>query len=569
MNNYHNIYLSEYDALRALNTTDNSNNIHDTTININKFYFNLERPYENNRMILENPLNSNILKVTTFVHTISDITILYNHYGGLPIRNILADYPIGILRTDGYKYIKSVVKNRYITIDLDRIGMYSNRFGGDCISIGIINNIEKNSFNSNRYTFDFGKLYTNVVMIKMMGSAFPKTHKLINDGLRGNKKNNCMYWQNLEDGNTLYKINIDTGIYTHESLKNEIESKVRLINRQKDNISINSKNYITVDINILSNIIKLTSYDEYIPSVIYEPILSIEKITNINNTEIKDIDNNDIWYHYPDGGYFSNFGNVENECSCIRVRIYHHNHKLNIKDKIIIENSIDIGIIPSSYINKEHTIIQVIDNNIYDIVITNINYLSNIDFKTEPDIKGGNNIKIYSLLKFRLRFDFEDTFGDILGFRNTGNSLSITPYTSIITNNVIYQNESIDTIISHNKLVNTDNQIVLNIHNNIKLNTPEYLIISCKEIQNIKNNGHVKDFFYKIHLSVNNNQYAYNTYIDSPVFYNQPLKNLRRLTLEFYTPNGEFYNFNNCPHSFDLQIISYSEIPSGTNISSN
>ena len=41
---------------------------------------------------------------------------------------------------------------------------FNNSFGGECISIGIINNIEENSFNSNRYIFDFGKLYTNVVI---------------------------------------------------------------------------------------------------------------------------------------------------------------------------------------------------------------------------------------------------------------------------------------------------------------------------------------------------------------------------------------------------------------------
>ena len=73
------------------------------------------------------------------------------------IRNILADYPICILRSDGYRYINNIVENKYITIKLDRIGLYYNNFGGDCINIGIINNVEDNSFNANSYIIDFGK----------------------------------------------------------------------------------------------------------------------------------------------------------------------------------------------------------------------------------------------------------------------------------------------------------------------------------------------------------------------------------------------------------------------------
>jgi hypothetical protein len=415
-------------------------------------------------------------------------------------------------------------------------------------------------------------------MIKIIGSAFPKTHKLINDGIFGNKKNNCLYWQNLYDGNTLYKIELASGIYDSKSLKKELEDKIKLVNRQKENISINSRNYIIVDINEVSNIVKLSSYDEYIPPGIayidniipvYEPILSIEKITTINEKDIKVVDDEDKWYYYPDGGYFNNFNNIENQCNCIRIRIYHYNHKLNIKDTITIKQSTNVGVIPASYVNSSHTIIQVINSNIYDIVVTNVNYLPNIDFKTEPDTKGGYNVKIYSPLKFRLRFDFDDTFGDIIGFRNIGEELSITPYKYVISTNVIYENETIDTIILSNKLINIEKQNILNINSGIKLNTPEYLIIKCNELKNIKSNGHIKDYFYKIHLPSNNNEYSYNTYIDSPIFYNQPLKNLKSMTLEFYTPTGDFYNFNNCPHSFDLQIISYSEGPIGTNILSN
>lgn len=573
LNNYHNMYLSIQYASHVLGISDD-----DDTINMNKFYFNLELPYEDTKMIIENPLNSNILKVTTFTHTISDVTILYNHYGGVPIRNILADYPIGILRTDGYRYIKNIVENKYIIIKLDRNGLYYNNFGSDSISIGIINNVEENSFNSNSYVIDFGKVYTDIVMIKMIGSSFPKTHKLINDGIRGEKKNNCLYWQNLNDGNTLYKIEINTGIYNANQLKNEIEYRIKLINRKKDNISINSRNYIVVDINEVSNIVTFTAYDEYIPpgisyinniEAVYEPILSIELITTINEKLIEEIDVNDIWYRYPTGGYFTNFANAESMCSCIRVRIFHKNHKLRIKDKVIIENSTNIGVIPENYINTEHLITQIINNDIYDIVVTNVNIIENIEFKTQPENRGGYNVKIYSSLKFRLRFDFDDTFGDILGFRNIGDSLSITPYKTIITNNIIYENESINTIISSNKLINTLNQTILNINNNIKLNTPEYLIIGCKEIQNVKNNGFIKDYFYKIHLPGNNNEYVYDTYVDNPIFYNQVLHQLRHLSLVFYTPTGELYNFNRCEHSFVLEIICYSENPIGTNIASN
>lgn len=561
LNKFHNIYLTENDILDELNIPNNDDN----KININKFYFKLNIPYENNKILIENPLNSNMLKVTTFKHTISDVSIVYNHYGGVPISDMSADYPIDITRNTGYRYIKNVIKNKYISIELDKKGLYNGYFGGDCISIGVINNITQNSYNSNKYNFAFGKLYTNIAMIKMIGSAFPKTHKLIYDGSNGYQKNNCLYWQNLDDGDTIYKIEIDKGIYDKEQLKLEIENKIQLTERNKNNIDINKKNKIIVDINELTDTITFTSYNIYMPDgvsyidnivPIYEPVISIEKITNINESKIEDIDINDKWYYYPYGDYFTNFPNVENICSCIRVRIYHKNHKLNIKDKIIIENSIDVGVIPKSYVNTEHIITQVIDNNIYDIVITNINFIPDVEFKTVPDTKGGYNCTIYSLLKFRLRFDYEDTFGTIIGFINAGNELSITPYNTVITNKTKYENEIIDNNISYN-------------NTSINLSTPEYLIIKCKELHNIKSNGIIKDYFYKIYLTSDNNRYSYNTYVDTPIFYNQPLRKLIGISFEFYTPQGEFYDFNNLPYSFDLEIISYSEIPIGTNIISN
>ena len=236
--------------------------------------------------------------------------------------------------------------------------------------------------------------------------------------------------------------------------------------------------------------------------------------------------------------------------------MYHPNHSLNKFDEIIIENSTNLNYIPSNYVNKTHIISQIIDMHHYDIVINNVNiiteFINNADVNI-LNIHGGFDIRILTPNKFRLRFDFPDTMGNQLGFRLVGLNNSITPYDTIITNDTPYEDDIFN----------------ISIRNSLKLNGPPYLLIKCQELENIIGNGNVKKSFYKINLvntSDNRKDIAYDTFANTPIIYEEPLRKLERLTLEFVDPDGELYDFNGMDHSFVLEIITMEEIPNTTSI---
>jgi hypothetical protein len=89
-----------------------------------------------------------------------------------------------------------------------------------------------------------------------------------------------------------------------------------------------------------------------------------------------------------------------------------------------------IKILPSGQLNslintmmrgKTHKVVNIIDVNRYDILLENIN-LS----KTKNITGGGNASYILVPSLFRLLFNYDDSMGEQIGFRNIGNKYSIT-----------------------------------------------------------------------------------------------------------------------------------------------
>jgi hypothetical protein len=197
---------------------------------------------------------------------------------------------------------------------------------------------------------------------------------------------------------------------------------------------------------------------------------------------------------------------------------------------------------------------------------------------TVPIARGGFKVEILTPIRFRIRFDQPDTIGVQLGFRSVGLCTSITPYDTKITNDVLYEDETLENVLS---LINPDIDIAtvdpnsVSIRNSVILSGPPYLLITCPEIENVRGRGTVKDIFYKINLRDNSRNngsddrvepMAYDTFANSPVLYNEPLRRLEQLTLEFRTPDGELYDFNGVEHSFVLEIVTYEEIPEATSL---
>lgn len=572
LNSNHRMYLTSADVEKSLNIYDYANNsISTDTPTSNKFYIKLDKPYIKKQFSFTNPLLSGALEITVFDEIGSDITIKYFHYGGISLNNLNANYVVQENNTNGFKYIKQIVNNSYIVVEINNIGYYVNRFGGDNITIGLIQNINSGYSNPNSYVIDLEKVYTNIVSVKIINSIFPITQKNIRDGITGGNKNNIFYWQNLDDGNIVYSITLDSGNYTIETLKTTFELLVQNVMR-----STNRKNIIYLDINQSTDKVIFSSYNEYIPydTNIYSQKKKISEINmlcssiiNSSNVPQPILQPNEIYYKYPDGDYFKKFPNRILSCDSYRITIYHPNHNVQIGDEIIISDSTNYEDIPAIFLNTKHIVVRI-EHNYYDILVDNIN----LDNTLNMSNRGGNEIKIYTPNIFRIRFDYNDTFGSILGFRNIGQETSITPYQHVITNDILYENENINFVLQQitGKTIDSYNIDLTKIplRNALNFSGPPYLLIECKELKNSVNLGSIKDYFYKINLKEHRNSKAYDTFVNSPLYYNEPIESLQQLSINIYTPDGQYYDSNRIDHSFVIELITFDEIPIGSNIRS-
>jgi hypothetical protein len=571
LNKTHIIYLTETDAQANLDGDVLTNDIPNET----DFYIQLDRPYQQNVANIVQPFSSNVFEVTTYTRPVSDISINFKHYGGIPNRNINAEYPLGPLADAGYRIVDNVLNlgdRVFVTIELNRQGLLNTEFGGECIELAFVEEEDPGFPQPNEYTVNLDLLYYRVAMIKMVNSQFPITQKAFNDGLTGAQCNNRFYWQNLEDGDITYVVEVETGDYTAESFVAELESKVNAVERFDQDISRGINNFMRFSIDDNIDLFTAEAFTSYVS--VSEPFVSQVEFTDINTTgSPENLDPENAYYIYPNG-YFIDFPDTDPSCRCIRVKINHNNHGLERFDTINITNAINYGNISADILNGTHTITNVVDDNNYDIVLHNVNDI----VPDDPSNAGGYNVNILIPIKFRLRFDFDDTVGDNLGFRSVGFATSITEYDTIITNNVLYEDEDILNVIRLDKGVDpsTLDLSTVSIRNAITLIGPSYLLIECQELNNISNKGKIKNIFYKINLQDNRTSneitrdpMAYDTYSNNAIYFTEPLKLLSKLTFKFYTPDGDLYDFNGKDHSFMLEIITYEEIPEGTSLQVN
>ena len=184
------------------------------------------------------------------------------------------------------------------------------------------------------------------------------------------------------------------------------------------------------------------------------------------------------------------------------------------------------------------------------------------------------NDYVYIKNVFRLLFNYNDTFGSLLGFSDVGNNTSITQYADTITNKMLYHH-SMGLIISNDDI---------NIGNSINMIGHNYLLIVCKELPimdnvlNInKNQAFSKILLYGACSQVDGSNYSkymggnyvYNTFVKMNKIFYTPIHEISKLSFEFYAPTGELYDFNGMDHSFTLKITTLENILDNTNINSH
>jgi len=477
----------------------------------------------------------------------SDCIITFYNIGNYPISLINANYPLSEYNLIGYHTITDVTSsylqiklsnNLSINQNINLQGSWNNNifYTGTSIQIGAIETINDGFLTPNYYTIPLNKSINNVASVKLLSSEIPNVKKNINSLIQisSTMANNKLYWDNLLDSVT-YSIEIPTGFYNLTQLKIIIESLVSKVKRQfiyQNNYIIDTNN-ITVDFNNSSSIASFYSFNIYkLPQCLY----SINKFSDINNTQ---------------GNNYT-------------IKIYHPQHNLQTGDIIFITNSTNYYYISSEYINdvNGYKIFEVINNDYYSILLTDINIINDVG-----DTKGGYDIQIKTYNSFRLRFDFTDTFGSIIGFNYTGSSIAITPYCGLHNNYTITNLQpyvyDITKILIYNNNVNYYNSVTdFNIYNY------KYLLLQCENL-NVCTNPNGPSYFYKIQLNDNVNTILYNSFVDAPIFLNPPIRSLSELTFNFIDPSGNTFNFNNIDHSFTIEITSFDNSPSNTNINTS
>ena len=504
---------------------------------ITGFYIKLDREYIGNTII-----NNNMI-----------INLTFNYIGGIAYNQINSGYPITNENLSGNNIVYKKSKN-YIYILLNKQPYYKSYDGtketqikfGDTneISISKLDHVMVGFNSPSIYEITLPTQIKNIIRVRMINSIFPNNTNSItnintnlissNISSNTNNKNNVLYWQNEDDGDNIYSISLDTGTYTNKELEQYIMNAINNVKRIQTTLGYTNRSIMKVDINSITNITTFTSYKE---ARLIKPIINIEpQITDptINN-------------------------------SPYIITILHKQHGLKKNDTIKFDKFISTNGIPDYILNTTHIIDNIIDINTYTIVLERFNILNDIKYTG-----GGYETVILVPNSFRLLFNYQDTIGDILGFRNVGSESSITSYNNIIKNNDPYANEYTVNKIN-NILYSTDlsgNRIPLQ-NNNILTKGYNYILMMIDKLNNNINISNIKainNCFSIINLQKDQyNEMIYNSFVDMPVILNKPI-DLGSLNISFYAPDGTIYNFGGINHTFTLEIISLDYIPVDTEL---
>jgi hypothetical protein len=235
------------------------------------------------------------------------------------------------------------------------------------------------------------------------------------------------------------------------------------------------------------------------------------------------------------------------------ITVFQPNHGMvNPGETVTISGALAYKGIPANTLNSSHVVSSIIDASNYTFELAAGTF--NLE-NTRVDTKGGAAVKIIIPDFFRLRFDQPDTMGTILGFRNVNNISSIFPFATEISNNDPYEFEiGYTTYITNNA---------------IQLSGDNYTIMVASPLVTLSSIGPIKDAFAKIQLSDSPGKVLFNSYVETIKNYEDPVNEVVQLSVAFYTPDGNLYNFYGLDHSYTIELTIVNDIPEGTGINAS
>ena len=476
-----------------------------------------------------------IVSDNDFIYTESSYEISILTYNGIHIKYINASYPIINNIQQGYHNIIETTNNS-IKIELSQSTTLASlstgtvSIGNNDILIGSISSTINGYPDPDFYKFDLKKTYYKVKKVKLVSTEIPNTEMLIKN-LPTNLKNNMLYWQIQDDGDFIYSIRIMTGNYDADSLKAELIDKI-------SDISRNFGSYL--DINLYSEKCK--------PVIILNPannLFSLQITSNI--TLSKNITINNSKYSDPKK----------------RINIIHPYHNLKVGDFIQISNAYNVidsissngtkYYIPSNIINTTHQIESIGGINNYVIKLNKYNATTINVINDDSITDGGDAVIITFPLTIRLLFNYKDTIGNILGFKNVSDNNSITVFDKIITNKISYLNGS-----ELNSVGLFDQNVPI-----LNFRTYPYILMVSEIFSSNINYKDSTGVFAKLFLTGNPGSMIYDQYVQLTEILPSAVTSLNSLEFKFLTPDGIPYNFNGQDHSYTLEL--YEELEENFN----
>jgi len=478
-----------------------------------------------------------LVPTSNITDTTSNTNIKFQYIAGIPLNEINSNYPISISQVNGYLTVSSIVSDYKFKVALNNNALINlENVGGNKIYYSKIKSYISAYTKPNNYTISLNKTLENVTKIKLISTEFPNTEKIIKI-FPENEKNNKLYFQVLEDGNHIYEVELTAGNYSVGGLQVEIKSKIEELTRVNYTGSqiIKTTGNATLEKNEnFSVTTEINSYTDIFNLSLFSVIICMQGITLSTQT-------------YPD--------------SRKRIIVNHYNHGLSAGASITLAGCIATSGVPNTVLNKSHTIESIQDSNNYIIKLPLHNESS-----TATNTGGGSAINILIPVTFRLLFNYSDSLGEILGFRNVGETNSITSFATTITNNIAYENDYFKDSVGNEIYFNSDTREVEN--NVVQLFGHNYILMTCNIFKNNESlsTSNIENLFAKLLLSDAPGSILFNQYIQLADVLKYPIKTLSELEFKFYSPSRSLYEFNGLDHSFTLEF--YQEVTDikGSNI---
>lgn len=234
--------------------------------------------------------------------------------------------------------------------------------------------------NPNHYRLLLKRNFTNIKEVKLKSTEFPNTQQLIRS-TPISQANNRVFWNIEDDGDQLYVAVLTPGSYDATTFARELSEQMSGILRNNTTLVTLEEQQMTftVTIDTVTDIVTLSS-------------------VNFNS------------YSLP---FTVTFGS-----NVVRIISNDIAKNINAGDRVIIQNSVDVGGIPDTDLDGEHIVTERVSEDEFRIEVDSVATSSVAG-------GGGTSVQIGKGLRFKLLWSEEGTPASILGFEEEDTEFAV------------------------------------------------------------------------------------------------------------------------------------------------